>query len=1146
MPAETSVNTPDQLPASLRVYLNSRIYFDRLLIAGRLLGTGVAIAIAWILSAALLDRLFGFSAGVRIGLIGADLVFVLFLFLLLFWRMAAPFDLHQVAATMEPKFDQRLETLVSQWIKSPASQTTQPQAIIAELWRSVEPDLKAHPVHASVPWKQLLFPWLAALCVTGVVAVLWFIPSIGLPQLSVRLLHPGSPITPVTTTHLTVSPGDANVVEQSPLTIRVVAERLGQSPPVIHFSSDSVAFAKAVMSPGESAFIWSAPPMQKDLIYYITGGDARTPFYHITLLHPPAVSELHVHYDYPAYTHHDSLTVTTRAGPIEAPQGTHVGIDVVSLTPLSQATLQIGGQNFASTSAQSPNIRHLDFVLDHDVTARLHLIGANDVPGTEDTLLVLSAIEDQPPLLQLVQPAADIHLTPRDLLTIAWQALDDFGVQKILLQWQINNDPPHQVPLPTSGDSRRCVGAVDVDLANMPLKIGDMLSLSLLADDGDGHETHTPLRRILISPRSVDVDTYLRLGALRQGSELIATLLNSLRACTAMWADKNRLNQNLASASDAAALLRQTILQAIQHTADSQTVIALSQIGDCVARIATAIEQAQIESQIPERLIQAATISQQIQVELGLITQGEQAAIVLADRANVREMSRTTQIDPQLRLRVEQTLARAAAEAANGAHDLGISAIDPQVDAKLSALSRAEEQIVTAMKPVDLQAATVDWMKQMNDAAYASRELAGQLEMAADIESVRINGEPVWARDLQLAGRAAHRIEETALHDTIVSRTVLAKIIADFPSAFDSLLQAHQHRGSEAAAARAQMKLWAAEPDLLSSATDVLDQPIAQDLAMEANARMAQHDYAGAAALDQRLADTPEAQQGKQNIIAAARQMRTAERVDQINAEQQALAAQTNETGHPSALARDQERVAQNIDQVRRQSADAQLAAPNSRDLAMAALLHAQQALAGMPAHLVTTKDCVAQIQVASDLSNDLDRFNPDTSTAVAAIRNNLIPALLHLHKAIDLGLADEIVVASTSARANLGQVESSLTRAQQHFADQDPLMAAQWAAHAAATALLSQPPDLTAAHRQQNNFAQALQNAWNTMIRQAALDRLAGSETIPQPLSTTAQPSWQTTHGSSTTGNSNSEPAGYTEALRVYFQKLSEEREGQ
>jgi hypothetical protein len=275
--------------------------------------------------------------------------------------------------------------------------------------------------------------------------------------------------------------------------------------------------------------------------------------------------------------------------------------------------------------------------------------------------------------------------------------------------------------------------------------------------------------------------------------------------------------------------------------------------------------------------------------------------------------------------------------------------------------------------------------------------------------------------------------------------------------------------------------------------------------------------------------------------------MRTAERVDQITVEQQALAAQTTTAAHSPLLARDQERVAQSIDQVRRQSSDAQPANPNSRDLAMAALLQAQQELAGMPGHLATAKDCQGQIQIALALSDDLDRFNPETASAVAALRNNLIPALQQLQKAMNMQLAAETDAASVSARASIGQVELALSRTQQHFADQDPLMAAQWAAHAAATALLRQPPDISAAHRQQNNFRQALQNAWNTLIRQAALERLAGSETISQtPGTVAAAPAWPNASIVTSLDNANSEPAGYAESVRMYFQKLSEEREGQ
>jgi hypothetical protein len=400
---------------------------------------------------------------------------------------------------------------------------------------------------------------------------------------------------------------------------------------------------------------------------------------------------------------------------------------------------------------------------------------------------------------------------------------------------------------------------------------------------------------------------------------------------------------------------------------------------------------------------------------------------------------------------------------------------------------------------------------------------------------------------LQLAGLAAHRIEETSLHNTIVSKVVLAKMIADYPVVLTTLFRAHQGVKQSAdvvAAARAQMKLWAAEPDLLASPADVLDQPAAQDLAMEANARMARHDYAGAAALDARLADTPEARAARQNIIAAARQMRTAERVDSVSSQQRALAEKTLASGRSSALAQDQEQVAQRIEQVRR-SAEAMPASGNSRDQAMAAIVRAQEELADMPGKLAGAHPRAAivsgQINAASGIAVDLNRFNPETSPAVQAIEQNLIPALRQFSKAVGDQRPADVAQAAGATRAAIAQAQEALTRTQQKFAEQDPLVAARWFAEAAAAALSRTPPDLSAARQQQSNAAHALENAWTAAIRKAALQRLAGSATISSPLSSpTAPPGWQPLTPSAEPPR-DSEPAGYADALRAYFQTLSQ-----
>ena len=71
---------------------------------------------------------------------------------------------------------------------------------------------------------------------------------------------------------------------------------------------------------------------------------------------------------------------------------------------------------------------------------------------------------------------------------------------------------------------------------------------------------------------------------------------------------------------------------------------------------------------------------------------------------------------------------------------------------------------------------------------------------------MRINGQAVPAHDLLLAGRAAHRIEETALHDSIINRQVLAKMIADYPVALSEMF-GQGGKAENVAAARAQIEI---------------------------------------------------------------------------------------------------------------------------------------------------------------------------------------------------------------------------------------------------------------------------------------------------------------------------------------------------
>lgn len=1184
-----------RLPAELRWKLIRHTLSARLVWCGRMAGCLVTAALAWMLLTVLLDRAFAFNSPIRLLLLCMGGILVAAFIARIFFRLFRPIDFHRAAISLEqssPKFNQRLETIVSQWLQPTEAQTS--PEMLDHLYSGVRPELSRCRSFAGVSWLRMIQPWCAAALFAGIAALLLLMPSVGLPQLFNRSIHPLSTIPPVTTTRLTVYPGSTSVIEHTTATVRVLAQRLGEMPPTIHFSSDSLAYAQAIMSPGRGAFTWSMPDAEKTFTYFVTGGDAKTPTYQVTVLHHPAISELRVRYTYPAYTKHRPLAISTTAGPIEAPTGTTVRIGVVATEPLAAASLVMKKESLASTQGDSANIRYFDLLLTHDGTAELKLQAKNGLSSAPPLPITLRAIPDEPPLARLLEPSADMHLTPRDLLTVAWQALDDYGVEKLQLDLQINNSPAKTVDLPLHGDRRRVVGSQDIDLANLPLKIGDMVTASLFAEDAAGHRVRSPLRHILISPRSVDIETYLRLSAMLQSADLSAALADNLQDAVKIL-DKagpdsslaSGLYSDLSSAADAARLLQQSLLATIQHRADPQTTAAMTAFADDVAITSTAVDQAQSSignsqndrTPIHQRLRQVLALMQKAHDQLLKIAQGQQAAIVLADRANVRDMAKPHQSDPQLRLRIQQTLARAADEAAAGVTLLGIPANAPDVDNLLIEKIKTGDRAIADTAPVNLIAAARQWSAQMSNPPTATRDLSARLSALAAVETVRVDCEPVWARDLQLAGRAANRIQEMAMTNSIVSKQVLEKIIAEFPSQLDAMSKEHQLRVKNSGAAsgdssilaaaesaRAQMKLWAAEPELLTFTADTITRQQARDVAMEANARMALHDYAGAAALDARLAQSPEANQARQNIVAAARAMHTAESVDTVGSRQQAIAQRTRQPKQPALLARDQRHVAQSIESVRQQAGD-QTSAPSSRDRAMAAIRRAQEQLAAMPAALNQVQngnDNIRQLRrsftTASDtitkLITDLSAFTPETRPAVQAMQHSLVPALQALARAVASGRSTEISSAVAQARNAIADCQQQLQNSQQTFAEQDPLIAAKWFAQAAASALSQQPPDLATARREQTNAAHALQNAWNNAIRRAALNRLEGSATIsslfapppappnPPNLASTAAHSWDSIDPNPGEPSNESEPAGYAPALRAYFHALSQTSE--
>ena len=113
--------------------------------------------------------------------------------------------------------------------------------------------------------------------------------------------------------------------------------------------------------------------------------------------------------------------------------------------------------------------------------------------------------------------------------------------------------------IPLVGTPKQRDGHVELDLAELDVNLGDVVTLSLVATDTAGQTSASDRSRVLISPRSVDIDTYRRIRELESANAAMKAAIDELAAAEAALGAINTLagangvgvvHQHLTTAAD--------------------------------------------------------------------------------------------------------------------------------------------------------------------------------------------------------------------------------------------------------------------------------------------------------------------------------------------------------------------------------------------------------------------------------------------------------------------------------------------------------------------------------------------------------------------------------------------------------------------
>ena len=256
-----------------------------------------------------------------------------------------------------------------------------------------------------------------------------------------RVANPFSRLAPTTFAAVTaVAPGHATVIQGEPVELLLRARgRAGHSVMLELFPADD---ARSVIRLGtfdttgaEQTFVHTISRLTVPVGYRFTAGDAwPTERFTLTPVPPLAVEGLSVNVVPPAYTRLPPRTVDALAAIPEIPVHAQVTF-VRTLNRAAQRVVLVAGEEppvALSPAAEGRQWRG-SLVVDKEVVFRLT---AHDTAGghrLEQTLPMVLLV-DRPPDIRVTVPAARTALPPGGRPQIAFEASDDYGLDRVVLE----------------------------------------------------------------------------------------------------------------------------------------------------------------------------------------------------------------------------------------------------------------------------------------------------------------------------------------------------------------------------------------------------------------------------------------------------------------------------------------------------------------------------------------------------------------------------------------------------------------------------------------------------------------------------------------------------------------------------------------
>lgn len=301
---------------------------------------------------------------------------------------------------------------------------------------------------------------------------------------------------------LEITPGDARIPQGSAQEIRTDITGFEPEQVILYYATDDSIWTKTEMdiTAEQGVFVYSFFDIQKKTTYYVKADNQLSDIFTFTVYDAPNIKRVDLTYKYPKYTGLKARKETD-TGDVWAPEGTLVKIDAITDKPLIGAEIMLEEDQKLSTKISADTVVTTSFKVTSDSYYKIHITDTDGLTNDPPSEYYIHALPDQPPVLSIDRPGADIKASMLEEVPVLIHVQDDYGLPSLKLFYTVNGADDQEIKLDTRQSSKN-PSDVQVDqilefssdylfyLENLKVKPGDFLTYYVQA--GDNESSNSP------------------------------------------------------------------------------------------------------------------------------------------------------------------------------------------------------------------------------------------------------------------------------------------------------------------------------------------------------------------------------------------------------------------------------------------------------------------------------------------------------------------------------------------------------------------------------------------------------------------------------------------------------------------------------